>query len=971
MIDHVEAPEIYVFSEDRRKTYSVLRNAIEFTEDIRFNTCSEVHLKVADKICDPLTGKWIDNPVYEQLEKNNLLYLCDDNEYFSFPNRTIGDDSFYSIVDPHEISSDYGRDVTNGNVSMTYENDESILSHFRVQPETDLINISVAKGYSYWNLSEITEYGYERRPNDWDTKFYKVCCDNFVPIEAYDVVSLRMRLYMNAQNDGIKYRQYTISFYSEPNANSLLADLIVKGYVTATSNKPDANPVYRFNVNMLKQNDFDTFHGDGTDEEIFTKLKKTFSKQGGYIRISVHDNFYLYSDVSAHVSNNNISEKRKYTSYNYTSGGSKVMGWSFPYDDWVKVYSGKRYCSKIDNEITDGEHGIPMHWFVIVDTEEEYDGNIRFKNIIAYSYEYTISNKKISLSEDTLPFYIPPEITNIVNGDSWIIDKQKNVYGYQAKQAKQYMSEGLLNKVLELLPDWKVGHISSALMTRYRKVDDIDNSNLYSFLMNDIESLYQCYFVFNCDDKTISAYTQEDIVKNSNIVLNWQNALKGMKIKDQDKNFTTALRVHTADDTYGIGLINPTGNSVIYNFNSVLDKMDFVADTSDNDPLNRNKITENGITRNRTLKEAIQSLISFIESPQISVVESICTTIGDGDGSWGDYDVTQHNNIYTNRTFNINSLNGYRSIATKFVECNLDIIKNESALAQQASEYMSVINKIQVQVEYDNQVKKENNSSYIEVNPYTYEKIQTPALLYDVYTSYVGAYKRFGNDSLYAELVNAAKQYYLAKAEYEAKLNDYNSYKDILVKVSSKTNLNYYKQISLTAQYRKNNNAGLDEEGNPITLSLLTPAEILALQPFIREGDWTNDNTIFSEDYDAKDIVSTLVSTFDQAKSDMDTFLSKPSYDFESDVVNWTVLPEMKQNYKKLKVGKTLYINSVGDEYVIPLLLELHINYFDKDDFTMTFTTNYKRKVSELRFYDLYSEVNRISATDSTFTFSE
>ena len=193
-------------------------------------------------------------------------------------------------------------------------------------------------------------------------------------------------------------------------------------------------------------------------------------------------------------------------------------------------------------------------------------------------------------------------------------------------------------------------------------------------------------------------------------------------------------------------------------------------------------------------------------------------------------------------------------------------------------------------------------------------------------------------------------------------MSNYNTYLNILKGVAKKTNLNYYNQKKLTTAYASD---------HTIVLSLLTPAEILALQPFIREGDWTNDNSVFSEEYDAKDITSTLISVFDQAKSDMDTFLSKPSYDFESDVVNWTTIPEMQQNFKKLKVGKTLYINSVDDEYVIPMLLELHINYFDKDDFTMTFTTNYKRKVTELRFYDLYSEVNRISATDSTFTFNE
>lgn len=741
----------------------------------------------------------------------------------------------------------------------------------------------------------------------------------------------------------------------------------------SNNSRPYANPVYRFSVNSLTVDDLEYIDNENLDldyyaseEEGLIKLKKFFSEKGGYIRVCVQDNYYRYPDVPNHVNNNSSSDirnKKKYSSYYYVQDQTTVIGWSFPYDNWLKIYSGKRFCSEIENDVTEGSYGLPMRWFVIVDTDDNFDGNTRIKNITAYSYEYTISNRTISLSEDTLPFYIPPQITDIVNSDNWIIDKESGNYGSTSTNAKQYMSEGLLNKILDILPEWRVGHISSQLMTRYRKVSDINNSNLYSFLMNDVESLYQCYFVFDCINKTISAYTQEDIVENSDIVLNWQNALKSLKIKDQDKNFVTALRVHTADDTYGVGLINPTGNSIIYNFNALLDKLDFVADTSNNDPLQRNKIIENGITRNRTLKEAVVNLMNFIENPQIEITESFCTTIGDGDGMHGNDDETQHDNIYTDTVVRINNLKQYQNISTKFVECNLDKIKNESALETAKTNYLSVLNKIAIEAEYQDSV---NNTT---TDYFRYEKILKPSWLESMRTA--PATPKFMSYALFIEAYNAAKQYYITKAEYEAKTNDYNSYKDILVKVSSKTNLNYYKQLALTNQYRNNNNAGLDIEGNPITLSLLTPAEILALQPFINEGDWTNDNSIFSEDYDAKDIITTLVDVYKQAKSDMDTFLSKPSYDFESDVINWTEIPEMKKNYEKLKVGKTLYINSINDEYVIPLLLELHINYRDKDDFKMAFTTNYKRKVTELRFYDLYSEVNQISVIDSTFTFNE
>ncbi len=944
MIDHVEAPEIYVYSPDRRKNYGVLRNLEEFTEDVRFNTCSEVQLKVANKICDPLTGEWIENPVYENLEKNNLLFLCDDNEYFSFPNRTLRDD--YRAKTYGWLPYNYGRRTDNGYVSMTYENtkdtgnDDGVLVGFALQPETLLHNISVVGGFQWTNLAEIQSNGsLVRSPSNWYSNCNNVACHDYIHIEPYDVLSFRSQYYKGATGNNIRYKLYTVMFYTANDANTCLGYLTLKTDSNATTR---INPVKRFSINSLTSSDDITYNLQNSDvypnyqnmstQQKFDALKNALSN-GGYIRIDAVDNEKKTQDTL--TTQSQVNDYKSYSSYYYTYDGLIHMGWSFPYNGWVNLYSGQRFCSQIDNDITEGSYGLPLHWFVITDIDEDYDGNMSFKTVTAYSYEYTLNNRCISLSEDTLPFYIPDKIIEAVNNSEWIVDKEYGNYNTTASRGAQCLKSGILNQILELLPEWRVGHISSKLMTRYRTVGDVDNSHLYSFCMNDIETLYQCYFVFDCDNRTISAYTQEDIINNSNsnIILNWQNALKSLKIKDQDKNFITALRVHTADDTYGIGLVNPTGNAFIYNFNSVLDKMDFVADTSDNDPLSRNKITENGVTRNRTLKEAVIALQNFLATPNVTV-----------------------NGV------TINSLSGFRNYAQKFVEANLNLIKSESALQMYISDYKSIVNQIAVAAEYAGQ------STY-----YQYENVETEDTLYNhkIYHHFdeqetvngqVIYHSGFINDNLFGSLQSASKKYYEAKDEYDTYVSNYNTYLNILKGVAKKTNLNYYNQKKLTTAYASD---------NTIVLSLLTPAEILALQPFIREGDWTNDNSVFSEDYDAKDIISTLISAFDQAKSDMDTFLSKPSYDFESDVVNWITIPEMRQNYKKLKVGKTLYINSIDDEYVVPMLLELHINYFDKDDFFMTFTTNYKRKVTELRFYDLYSEVNRISATDSTFTFNE
>lgn len=945
-------PEMYVISPDRRECYGAVRMLTEMSEDVRFNSCSELKFRVAEKVCDPLTGEWVSNPVFNKLEKNNLIFVCDNNNYFSFPNRTIRTD--YAIKSTSNFATDYGRNTNSGYISMNYENkrdtgsNNGVLTGFELQPETLLYNISVAQGYNWQNLSDYDEFGFNKM-SSWSTNFFKVACKDFVPIDLYDVISIRNRYSKNDTGINDRFIRFHFYFYTEKDANSVVGEVnVVYGGLSSGKKAIIVNPVARFSINSLTLNDgWEPPDTSQATEAALAEFKKKMAN-GGYFRVAVEDN-YSTSDSAS------IATKRSFSSFYYTKNGTTWMGWSFPYDGWFQIYSGKRFCSKIENQITEGNHNVPLHWFVITDTENEYDGNICYKTVSAYSYEYTISDKSISLSENTIPFYIPQEISNIVNGDNWVIDKERGLSGSTARKSRQELTDGLLNQVLNILPDWSVGHISSELMTRYRKIDDADNLNLYDFLMGNIESLYQCYFVFNNDEKTISAYTQNDIIQNSSVVLNWQNALKSLKITDQDMNFMTALRVHTADDTYGIGLINPTGNSIIYNFDSVLDKLDFVADTSNNDPLQRNKITENGITRNRTLKEAVIALMNFINQPNMTVTVSLCTQVGDGDSIAAEDDSGGHQNVYGNKQISFSSLSQYRdNVVKKFIEMNLTIIKCKTSLSNYISEYESILSQIAASGEAK------------EVSYFKTEAIRKPNDLYEIR---VHNNNIFVTEDLYNSIRNASKNYYQAKMEYEGKLNDYNAYLGIIKTVSAKTNLNYHNQYNLTNKYRTNN--GVDDNGNNIVLSILTPAEILALQPFIREGDWTNDNSVFSEDYDAKDIVTTLIEAYNQAKNDMDLFISKPSYDFESDMINWTAIPEMQSNFKKLKVGKTLYINAKENEYVVPILLELHQNYKDRSDFSMKFTTDYNRKVYQLRFSDLYSTISQISAKDNTFNFAE
>lgn len=931
-----EIPEMFVFNQAGRTCYGAIKGYTTLERDIRFGSCSEINMEIPKRFYNLDTYKWEDNPVYNKLVKHNLVYVADNTKYYSFPSRPLA--SSYSA---------YGyqmNDRIDHLTQMTFSQNDG-LQNYQLQNETELFTICPVTAYEWKNLSTIdVRNGSINQHSDWANMFSFGACADFIPVQPYDIISVRSRwdigneINLNKEsqyaNTNIKFRYYNIHFYSTNESASYLG--------TVTINVNQANPVYRFSVNSLSSNNYAAI--------------KAGMVNGGYIRVSIQDNF----NPNNHADTNYPSYYKVETENSVTT---TTIAWSFPYAGFCEVYSGERRCTHIANGDPTEPFEPFLRWFVIDDVEEDADGIMPVKKIKAYSYEYTLSRRTISLSNDMLPLYIPEEIPTMINSGNWVIDRTltNDTHLYDPRYIRtingaQYMKRGLLNMVLDELPDWSIGNISSKLMTRYRHFDDVDNANIYTFLMDNVAKAYQCYFVFDCDNKTISAYTQEDIIGNSNIVLNWDNAIKHLTITHSSINRVTALRVHTADDTYGLGLVNPFGGSVIYNFDNCLDQMDFVADSSMNDPLKRNQILDenNQFVRFRTLKEAVQEMMAFATSPQTyTFYQGYIPPFTGG--------------------VSISNLSDYRLYCKKFVQAHLDLVKAQSKYSETLAEYKAVADKI-------NTFLKSSSNFEGALIPETPPKNR----LHNPISDYSG----YRSKALYYELAAAVDNYWDAWVEVHHGVDAVDAgkptervgvdgqfwmYKNLISHVGQKLNLNYRRQVELIAKYPDGSvpfpypydYSVVDE------FSILTPAEIMALQPFIIEGDWTNENATFSETFGADDIVDTLADVMQQANNDFENIYSKDNYDFECDTVNWTAIEEMQPQAERIKVGQSVYLGTEPSKWVVPILLELHIDEKNDDAFKMTFTTDYNRKPLQFRFADLYGTITQTSVTDSTFTFDE
>lgn len=174
-------------------------------------------------------------------------------------------------------------------------------------------------------------------------------------------------------------------------------------------------------------------------------------------------------------------------------------------------------------------------YFIIQDVVEENDGINRFKTIPAYSEESSLNYRSVNFLEGTYKFYdTNPEI------------------------------ETVISKIMGYIPNWTLGTISASLWTKYRTFDTT-NATLYSFMMDTISKAYECFFVFDTENKIIYVKDSTDIVNDTAIYLSHDNLIKNSTITEKSDEYVTALSVSGGGDL-DIRSVNPLGGDFIYDF---------------------------------------------------------------------------------------------------------------------------------------------------------------------------------------------------------------------------------------------------------------------------------------------------------------------------------------------------------------------------------------------------------------------
>lgn len=129
----------------------------------------------------------------------------------------------------------------------------------------------------------------------------------------------------------------------------------------------------------------------------------------------------------------------------------------------------------------------------------------------------------------------------------------------------------LLHRVLDIAPNWSIGHVDDSLCKKQRSFD-VDNQDVYSFLTGEVSEACECLFVFDTYNMTVNAYDLESYGNDTGIYISEENLAESINITVEENSIITCLRVYGGDGIY-VNEVNPNGTNKIYNFSYYMNEM--------------------------------------------------------------------------------------------------------------------------------------------------------------------------------------------------------------------------------------------------------------------------------------------------------------------------------------------------------------------------------------------------------------
>ena len=617
-------------------------------------------------------------------------------------------------------------------------------------------------------------------------------------------------------------------------------------------------------------------------------------------------------------------------------------------------------------------------YFTVVSDDEEFEDKVPHKSIQAYSAEYLLNQKGINLTFITTAGDInSTDSTTIVTS---------NYFFYRDSQPEK----SLLHQLIKVAPQWSIGYISPSLKEKSRSFSETDKG-LYGFLTNEVSQSYEALFVFDNENYVINAYDTTEVIKNTNIVLSFDNLLKSATVSELSDDIYTVINVSGAENL-SIAKINPNGTKKLFYldyYTGVLDKNATNYYEKYNEWITDNALKKKVLEWERANKEAIYDK---------------------SDGSYGAWTALQKkfNLLLLTQQAAVNQMQAYcdaaqqnMSLYTDYADLDkIPVYATKGIIFKKTGwiEYGQAKREgWTIQGELSNYLRSYTTDDNLNVTKYAYWKNYSQALEANINILKTGGklYSCRAEDFSITDSFNA--DYNVSSSTAVVATGESISSEVI---GHSITPSGVYSKYSVDALTKEIND--IQTERNNLVKkysyeTCFTDEEKLALDPFLIEGSFSDDTFIVTDSMQTKDYSDNstkveviqangdmVVKTIGELKQD-DTIMddiyvagqlvdagyeklkvvSQPSFSFEAESANFLFIEKFKpfidqlisiEKDKGSLFGSILNIQLEDDNWVYPYLQEMEIDYDDPDSFKMSFGNRFRLSNDIYTFSDLHNE---------------
>ena len=173
------------------------------------------------------------------------------------------------------------------------------------------------------------------------------------------------------------------------------------------------------------------------------------------------------------------------------------------------------------------------------------------KRVHCYSYEHLLTKKLIHSFKGVKKLYrTPAEIAAYVPDEMY-------------PTLDDFLYSGILNYIISLVPSWSVGTVDEEINNKFRDLE-IDAQSVLDFLLNKVQSTYDCVFEFDTINNEINVKKFSSIGLNKGLFISDKNYIKSLEQEINFDEVVTRLNLY-GKDNMSIHSVNVTGQSYIDN----------------------------------------------------------------------------------------------------------------------------------------------------------------------------------------------------------------------------------------------------------------------------------------------------------------------------------------------------------------------------------------------------------------------